>query len=234
MGFLAKLLAPHVVGTPEPGSSSPSPPSPDSSSTTTSSSSPPRAAAPAPNPSQQRHRLPPAAPSPVIDTSRTAHLTPLQRQTSQLSLLLLGGSFMAATVFVTRRAVLRRQRESIPRFFHASYLPPGHPHVALDGGERSTLAAQALGLATLNVAGFAVLLTGGTAWAFDLCSVAELQARTQMRRDAAGGGHMGEDEEREVDNMVMGLMERLGMDVEGLKEQDRLAAEKADETASKA
>lgn len=147
---------------------------------------------------------------------------------------------MAASVLVTRRAVLRRQLESIPRFFHASYLgPPDHPRVvALDGGERSTLAAQALGLATLNVAAFGVLLTGGMAWAFDLCSVAELQARTRMRRDAAPGGprrgEMGEDEEREVDNMVMGLMERLGMDVDGLKEQDRLAAEKAEETVSKA
>lgn len=226
MGFLAKLLAPHVVGTPEPGSSSP----PDSSSTISPPPPPPQTTSSAPS---QRHRLPPAAPSPVIDTSRTAHLSSLQRHTSQLSLLLLGGSFMAASVFVTRRAVLRRQLESIPRFFHASYLPPGHPHIALDGGERSTLAAQALGLATLNVAAFGVLLTGGMAWAFDLCSVAELQARTQMRRDAAGG-EMGEEEEREVDNMVMGLMERLGMDVDGLKEQDRLAAEKAEETVSKA
>ncbi len=230
MGFLAKLLAPHVVGTPEQAS-------PSQPSTTTTASSPPSqipgAGTSLPPPAQHRH-LPPAAPPVAIDTSSTAHLTPLQRQTKQLSLLFLGCGFMAASVFVIRRAVLRRQAESIPRFFHASYLPPGHPHFALDSGERSSLAAQALGLATLNVAGFGVLLVGGTGWAFDLCSVAELQARTQMRRDREAGGVTGEEEEREVDNMVMGLMERLGMDVEGLKEKDRLAAEKLQETSSEA
>ncbi|OAA72202.1 hypothetical protein ISF_01275 [Cordyceps fumosorosea ARSEF 2679] len=209
MGFLAKLLAPHVVGTPEQAAASPSPSPPPPSS---SSSSPtPTSTATLP----PTHYTPPS-----IDTSSTAHLTPLQRQVKQLSLLLLGAGFVGASAFVTRRAVLRRQLEAVPRFFHSSYLPAG----SLDSGERSALAAQALGLATLNVAGFGVLLVGGTGWAFDLCSMAELRARSQaVTRSQAGV--RDEEEEREVDNMVMGLMERLGMDVEELKEKDRRAVE---------
>ncbi|KAJ6784272.1 hypothetical protein PWT90_03914 [Aphanocladium album] len=230
MGFLAKLLAPHV-GAPEQASASAS-----SASSSPASQIPSTTTASTPPPQQQQPIVhPPPAPPRAIDTSSTAHLTPLQRQVKQLGLLALGCGFMAATVAVTRRAVVRRQMEAVPRFFHSSYLPAG----SLDSGERSALAAQALGLATLNVAGFGVLLVGGAAWSFDLCSVAELQARTQMalrRQGGAGGGSglLDEEEEREVDNMVMGLMEKLGMDVEDLKEKDRLAAEQAKEEATKA
>ncbi|ATY59997.1 hypothetical protein A9K55_005708 [Cordyceps militaris] len=212
MGFLAKLLAPHVVGPPsEPASPAPAP---------AASSSP--ASVPAPP-------QPPPYTAPAIDTSRTAHLTPLQRQAKQLSLLVLGAGFMAASVAVTRRAVVRRQLEAVPRFFHSSYVAAG----SVDSAARSSLAAQALGLATLNVAAFGVLLVAGTAWSFDLCSVAELQARTQMvvQRRGAGSGVLAPEEEREVDNMVASFMERLGMDVEELREKDRRAAERIEENA---
>ncbi|XWX02080.1 hypothetical protein V2A60_010112 [Cordyceps javanica] len=233
MGFLAKLLAPHVVGTPPEQGSSSSSPSPSSLSPVSSSQTAGGSSSSSSISSISAAAQPTAPPPPTIDTSSTAHLTPAQRQAKQLGLLLLGAGFMAASVGVTRRAVLRRQREAVPRFFHSSssYLPAaGGSATTLDAGERSSLAAQALGLATLNVAGFAVLLLGGTAWSFDLCSVAELQARTQtvMRRPgAADGGLLDEQDEKEVDNMVVALMERLGMDVDELKEKDRRAAEAA-------
>ncbi|KAK8148793.1 hypothetical protein G3M48_009094 [Beauveria asiatica] len=222
MGFLAKLLAPHVVGTPLPASPSPSPSahttSPSSSSSSSSSSPSPQS----PTVVAAAAARSPTAATAEIDTSSTAHLSPLQRQAKQLSLFLLGASFLSASALITRRAVLRRQAEFVPRFFHYSRLAPG----SVDSAARSSLAAQALGLATLNVAAFGVLLVGGTAWGFDLCSVAELQARTRMavRRSTGGGGggvlrREEEEDEREVDRMVMGLMERLGVDVEEMKEK---------------
>ncbi|KAM3447990.1 hypothetical protein MY3296_008196 [Beauveria thailandica] len=219
MGFLAKLLAPHVVGTPPPASPSPSPSahttSPSSSSSSSSSSPSPQS----PTVVAAASARSPTAATAEIDTSSTAHLSPLQRQAKQLSLFLLGASFLSASALITRRAVLRRQAEFVPRFFHYSRLAPG----SVDSAARSSLAAQALGLATLNVAAFGVLLVGGAAWGFDLCSVAELQARTRMavRRSTGGGGGgvLREEEEREVDRMVMGLMERLGVDVEEMKEK---------------
>ncbi|KAM3436602.1 hypothetical protein NHJ13734_005018 [Beauveria thailandica] len=215
MGFLAKLLAPHVVGTPPPASPSPSPSAHTTSPSSSSSSSP---SPQSPTVAAAAAARSPTAATAEIDTSSTAHLSPLQRQAKQLSLFLLGASFLSASALITRRAVLRRQAEFVPRFFHYSRLAPG----SVDSAARSSLAAQALGLATLNVAAFGVLLVGGTAWGFDLCSVAELQARTRMavRRSTGGGGDvLREEEEREVDRMVMGLMERLGVDVDEMKEK---------------
>lgn len=217
MGFLAKLLAPHVVGVQEPGSSQEATPS-------TAPATPLQIQSPIakPTPSLQplaTNTTAAATPGPYIDTSSTAHLSPLQRKLKELSLLALGAGFMLASVAVTRRAVVRRQREAIPRFFHISHQAPG----SVDSGERSTLAAQALGLATLNVASFGVFLFGGISWAFDLCSMAELQARTQTAiQRGPGEGVLNEEDEREVDNMVIGLMERLGMDVDAAKERDKL------------
>ncbi len=118
---------------------------------------------------------------------------------------------MAASVAITRRAVLRRQREALPHFFSQS----NRPVRQLDGADRSALAAQAFGLATLNVASFGVMMTGGIAWAFDLCSVGELRERTQaaLRRPAGEGGLLNAQDEREMEEMMDSLLQRLGMDV---------------------
>lgn len=138
-------------------------------------------------------------------------LTPLQRNINQLGFFLAGATFMAASVAVTRRAVIRRQRESIPRFFHASNDAAA---AAVESNDRQLLAAQAFGLATLNVTSFGILLTGGLAWAFDLCSMDELKERTQTALyRPAGQGMMNEADEKEMEEMLESMMKKLGMDV---------------------
>lgn len=138
-------------------------------------------------------------------------MTPMQRQIKQLSLFFAGAGFMAASVLVTRRAVIRRQRESIPRFFHASN---DSAAAALDSGDKSMLAVQAFGLATLNVTAFGVLMTGGMAWACDLCSIGELRERTQaaLYRES-GQGLLNPEDERQVEEMMETLMQKMGMEV---------------------
>lgn len=117
---------------------------------------------------------------------------------------------MAASVAVTRRAVIRRQREALPRFFSQS----NRTARQLDGADRSALAAQAFGLATLNVASFGVMLTGGIAWAFDLCSVGDLRERTQAAlRRPVREGLLNPEDERQMEDMMDSLLQRLGMDV---------------------
>lgn len=124
---------------------------------------------------------------------------------------MLGAGFMAASVAVARRAVLRRQREALPLFFQGWSARPARQ---LDGADRSALAAQAFGLATLNVASFGVLMTGGIAWAFDLCSVHELRERTQAAlRRPAGEGLLNQEDEEEMEKMMDSLLQKLGMDV---------------------
>lgn len=71
------------------------------------------------------------------------------------------------------------------------------------------MAVQALSLATLNVMSFGIMLTGGVAWAFDLCDVRELRERTQtaLRRP----GNFSEEDEKEMENVMGSILDRLGM-----------------------
>jgi hypothetical protein len=124
---------------------------------------------------------------------------------------------MAASVAVARRSVLRRQAASFPRFYSSNRNP-----VKFDSTDRSQLAAQALGLATLNVMSFGVMLLGGLSWGFDISSVAELQARSRaaIRRP----GLVSPEDEAQMEEMMADLMGRLGMETPATpgKEVDEL------------
>ncbi|KAL7796483.1 hypothetical protein V8C37DRAFT_371846 [Trichoderma ceciliae] len=129
------------------------------------------------------------------------------RPLKQFGLFFLGAAFTAASVGVSRRSVIRRQRDSFPKFYSSNSPGP------LDGNssEGALLGVHALGLATLNVASFAVLLTGGLSWAFDLSSVDELRVKTKAALQRPGGEVSPEDE-REFEQMMDNLMAKLGMD----------------------
>ncbi|KEY68673.1 hypothetical protein S7711_00547 [Stachybotrys chartarum IBT 7711] len=146
--------------------------------------------------------LPPLAPKSARDTSS---LSPWARQMRQLGLYFAGAGFMAASVAVSRRAVVRRQLEAMPKFYVSNRNP-----IKVDSSERSLLAVEALGLATLNVTSFGILLLGGTSWAFDLCSVEELRQRT--RAALMKPGLVNPEDEKELERMMESLMERLGME----------------------
>lgn len=142
-----------------------------------------------------------SAPTP----SSTAAYSPFVRQARQLGLFLAGASFLAASIAVARRSVLRRRIDAIPAF-HTS-----NRHTKpFDGADRLGLATHALGLATLNVVSFGVMLTGGISWGFDLCSVAELRERTQAALQRPG--NLDPAAEKEMEGMMKSLLEKLGMD----------------------
>lgn len=163
---------------------------------------------------------------PRAAAAATASYSPFTRKLHQLGLFFAGAAFMAASVAVSRRSVIRRRLETVPAF-HTSNRAPAR----FDGADRVGLAAAALGLATLNVASFGVLLTGGIAWGFDLCSVAELRERTQaaLRRP---GNYRDADPaaEKELEDMMKTLLERLGMDA---TPPERPAERAAEEPAKK-
>ncbi|KAJ4248937.1 hypothetical protein NW757_008051 [Fusarium falciforme] len=141
-----------------------------------------------------------AAPTEVPSTS-----PPWTRQLKQFGLFFAGAGFMAASVAISRRSVLRRRLDSLPKFYSSNRQP-----VKFDSADRSLLAVQALGLATLNVMSFAVLLVGGISWGFDLSSIQELRERSQaaIRRP----GLVNPEDEKEMEKMMEDLMARLGMD----------------------
>lgn len=72
---------------------------------------------------------------------------------------------------------------------------------------------RALGLATLNVMSFGIMLVGGVSWGFDLLSLSELRQRTRIALSRPTG-LSPEDEkqaEQEMEKMMDNLMSRLGM-----------------------
>ncbi|KAF4466070.1 hypothetical protein FALBO_7083 [Fusarium albosuccineum] len=131
--------------------------------------------------------------------------SPWGRQFRQLGLFFAGAGFLAASVAISRRSVLRRRLDSFPKFYVSNRQP-----VKFDSADRSLLAVQALGLATLNVMSFAIMLIGGISWGFDLCSIKELRERSQaaIRRP----GLVNPEDEKEMEQMMEDLMARLGMD----------------------
>ncbi|UKZ74071.1 hypothetical protein TrVFT333_001726 [Trichoderma virens FT-333] len=127
------------------------------------------------------------------------------RPLKQFSLFFLGAAFTAASVGVSRRSVIRRQRESFPKFYSSNGVGPH------DGpnSEGAILGVQALGLATLN----------------------ELRVKTKAAMERPGG-EVNPEDEKEFEQMMDNLMAKLGMDKasvesggEGDKRRQKLGSE---------
>ncbi|KAH7304905.1 hypothetical protein B0I35DRAFT_414128 [Stachybotrys elegans] len=141
----------------------------------------------------------------TLPPTSTQMMSPWGRQMRQLGLFFAGAGFLAASVAVSRRSVMRKQLASLPKFYSSNRNP-----VKVDSSERSLLAVEALGLATLNVMSFAIFLTGGLSWAFDLCSVKELQQRTHAA--VSRTGTVNPEDEKELEEMMDSLLAKLGME----------------------
>lgn len=127
------------------------------------------------------------------------------RAMKQFGFFAAGAGFMAASVAVTRRSVVLRRLETIPKFYSSN-----RNKLIVDSSDRSLMAAEALGLATLNVMSFGVMLVGGIAWAFDLSSVEELRMRSQAAVQKSG--IVNPEDEEQMEQMMNDLLARLGMD----------------------
>ncbi|KAF5568852.1 hypothetical protein FPHYL_2566 [Fusarium phyllophilum] len=169
------------------------------------------------SPAQQRPStnasIPPATPTPPTISAAPQRPSPIiaaqqpswDRSIRQFGLLLTGAGFLAASVAVSRRSVLRMRHDLFPKFYTSN-----RHQVKFDSGDRSLLAVQALGLATLNVMSFGVMLVGGISWAFDLSSIEELRVRTQAvtRRP----GMVSPEDEKAMEELIEGLMGKMGME----------------------
>jgi len=146
-----------------------------------------------------------------IQTSTTPPAqSPLARHFQQLGLFCAGAGFLAASVAVSRRSVLRMRKTSYPHFYWSNRTPASR----MDTSDRGLVAVQALGLATLNVTGFGIMLIGGIGWAFDLSSIEELRHRTRKALTRPGN-FSTEDEkkvEAEMEKILDAVYEKLGME----------------------
>ena len=120
------------------------------------------------------------------------------RSFKQMTLFLAGSTFFAFSALITRRAVARRYLATVPRFYAPSNC---HPSDNINGRLE---AWKALSLATMNLASFMIMMTGGTLWAFDISSMDDLW-RTLPKRPVVKSTEADErDAEQEWEAFVAG------------------------------
>ncbi|KAF9892789.1 hypothetical protein FE257_000378 [Aspergillus nanangensis] len=98
---------------------------------------------------------------------------------SKYKLLFGGLAFFTFSLFITRRALTRRLKQSIPPFYTSSVYH--RPDVS--GGAE---AFEALNLATLNVLSFGMMSTGAVLYGFNIDSIDDM--REYVRRGFEGDG----------------------------------------------
>ncbi|KAI0432008.1 hypothetical protein F5Y09DRAFT_172140 [Xylaria sp. FL1042] len=141
-----------------------------------------------------------ASASPSLPDARPSILS--QRSLKQLGLFFAGASFLSLATLVTRRSVARKHIATVPRFYTQSNRP-----VDKMGSDGPLIALEALNLATLNVVGFAIMMTGGISWAFDISSIDDLR-RMARKHIGPSGGRTDEEAEREVEEWVAKVLLR--------------------------
>jgi len=97
---------------------------------------------------------------------------------SQFGLFAAGAATTAFSVLLTRRSVANRVAAIRPK----GLFTPSNKPLKFNGGAE---AAEALGLATLNVASFSFMITTGLMWALDISGLEEM--RTRLRRQMGLG-----------------------------------------------
>lgn len=137
------------------------------------------------------------------------------RAAKQLGLFFAGAGFFVFSAMVTRRSVARKQLAAFPKFYQPSHYAAGKQ----GNPEGGMIAVEALNLATLNVMSFAIMMTGGAAWAFDVSSVDDL--REMARRSIRGAaGQTDEAAEKEFEEWAANILTKFGKMPEESKKQD--------------
>ncbi|KAI0468856.1 hypothetical protein F4859DRAFT_516606 [Xylaria cf. heliscus] len=152
-------------------------------------------------------RSPPAQPDPIpavqahpMPETRPSALS--QRSLKQLGLFFAGAGFLSLATMITRRSVARKTLATVPKFYTQSNRP-----VNKVSSDSSLIALEALNLATLNVMGFAIMMTGGLSWAFDVSNIDDLR-RMARKHIGPSGGRTDEEAEREVEEWVAKVLLR--------------------------
>lgn len=131
-----------------------------------------------------------------------------QRGAKQAALFFAGAGFLAASVMISRRSISRKMIDSFPKFYQPSHHGPRPPPRApKDKADDQLVAVEALGLATLNVFSFGVMMTGGLMFACDISNLEEL--RHKARKNLYGAnGVVDEAAEQQVEEWIADVLSR--------------------------
>lgn len=165
------------------------------------------------------------------NTARSRSFTS-RRALNQLGFLAAGSAFLLASIAVSRRSILRKSIASVPKTFQPNIRAPARPGDGLRGGsseakpEVSVDAAEALGLATLNVLSFGIFAAGGVAFACDLSSVDDLKQYSR-RKMYGSEGEPDEEAEKELAEWVAGVLGKAGVNVDEAVQKEKEKREEA-------
>lgn len=157
--------------------------------------------------------------APTLAAAQTLHAAPEQphqrtpqqefrRSAKQLGLFFAGAAFLAGSALISRRAVARKMTDAYPKLFQPSHHGPrAPPRNPTEKSEDTLVAVEALGLATLNVFSFGIMMTGGLMYAFDISNVEDL--RHKARRSLYGAdGVVDEAAEQQVEDWIADVLSR--------------------------
>lgn len=168
-----------------------------SSSNSDSSAPKPQETSPQPPPSQTQLSQP--VPSPSESSQLAQQSTPPNNR--NLKLFLGGIAFFSLSVWVTRRASIKKRLDCIPPFYSSSlYFQP-----KVNGAGE---AFEALSLASLNVLSFGMMTTGAAMYALDINGLDDARRfmRVAMQGDIDETGKSDEQLEQEVTEWVTNML----------------------------
>ncbi|KAI9751890.1 MAG: Potassium channel [Chaenotheca gracillima] len=129
-----------------------------------------------------------------------SHITS-PRARKQLGIFVAGASFFLFSTIITRRALFRKYKASIPGFYHPSNLPKANVHGPIE-------AVEALSLATINVTSAAMMLTGGALWAMDVSSLDDMRKIIRGGLGVDGSGRSETEAEEELEEWLATVLAR--------------------------
>lgn len=131
-----------------------------------------------------------------------------RRSAKQLGLFFAGAGFLTASALISRRAVARKMVDAYPKLFQPSHHGPRPPpRNPVEKSEDTLVAVEALGLATLNVLSFGVMMTGGLMYAFDISTVEDLRHKARRKLYGANGV-VDEAAEQQVEDWIADVLSR--------------------------
>lgn len=131
-----------------------------------------------------------------------------RRTAKQLGLFFAGAAFLTTSALISRRAVNRKMIAHYPKLFHPSHHgPKPPPRSPQDKSDDQLVAVEALGLATLNVMSFGVMLTGGVMFAFDISNVEDLRRRARASLYGPNGV-LDEAADQQVEDWIADVLSR--------------------------
>ncbi|KAF7717041.1 Uncharacterized protein PECH_003141 [Penicillium ucsense] len=138
---------------------------------------------------------------------------------TNLKLFFGGMAFFALSVFVTRRASLRKRLACVPPYYSSSIYHQPNVNGAME-------AFEALNLATLNVISFGMMATGGVMYALNINGVEDMRRIMRGTLDDVAAGKTDDELEKDVAEWVSSVLgDRFEKQLEKEKAKKRTAGQ---------